>query len=751
MNAVFNKRTVIAACIMLLFSVLLLQFPLLDYLGYEFSFACAFLIMAVGGFLTIGLFKSRFKDCDGITMSDFHATIRQSILLSLLLLSIPFAASIINMLFVKNCSFPEGVLFYLLIPVVTMTWSVALAGMCSVIGRRARMWYFVVVIVVLLHSLALGYLTPAIYSYNFIYGFFPGFSYDETLQISFALILFRCLTILTAIFFLLFSRLVIVRRIKTVERPKFLVNILAPIVCGAVILFAWFLREDLGFESSSQIIRQTLGEHHRTQHFDIYYSSASFSDSEIRRVGAEHEFRFDQVQTALRVSFTGRVSSYIFPDIDMKRRFIGTGNTNIAKPWRKEIHLNKDSWDDVLKHELVHVMAGEFGMPVIKAHYNTGLVEGLAMAIDDDFGNRTLREYAAAMLKFNLIRDPARLVKPFGFAVQSSTVSYVMMGAFCRYLIDRYGIVHFKELYGGRSVEDVYGIPYERLVDEWRHSLERVEVPSSLRRHVEFYFRRPSIFAKECARAIANLNDRASRSLDKKDPVMAMEFFHAGLQMSWNSESYAGLVRSMFGATRYDSVIALVGTQMQDSVRRSGIANLFLIYADALWYRGQSDEAKNVYEEILALDLSERYNEAATVRLMVMKDHSLGAALPAYFAGSLKDSAAARFLDSLKRTTSSPVLRYLKARFDVRLHDYSDALCELDSIAAPFGNGILDAGRERLFGEACFMTADYQKARAHFWQSLNFLDNQSSVNRINDWLERCKWFEENLARSAMAP
>ncbi|HEV8538557.1 MAG TPA: hypothetical protein VGR15_06500 [Bacteroidota bacterium] len=751
MRTMLDNRLAIPAVIVLIFSVIVLQLPLFNYLGYEFSVAVAFLAVALNGFSAIRLFRSEFADRHKISREDFRRVIGKLLREGLLLLLVPFAAATLNMMLVKNCSYWEGALFYLLIPAVTVIWSVALAATCAVFVRRALLLYLVAVIVVLVHPLYLGYTTPQIYSFNFIYGYFPGFSYDEVLRISTPMILFRCLTLVVALFFVLCSRIVILHRTKA-ERDHMLVpGILALMTCSALILCSWLFRVELGFESSTRFIQRTLGEHYTTEHFDIYYSRESFSDVEIRRVGLEHEFRFDQVRAALRVSWRDRISSYIYPDIDLKRRFIGTGNTNIAKPWRKEIHLNKDSWDDVLKHELVHVLAGEFGMPIIRVHYNTGLVEGLAMAVDGDFGHRTLPEYAAAIMKFNLVRDPARLVKPVGFAAQSSTLSYVMMGAFCRYLIDRYGIIHFKEVYGGKTVEDVYGMPYERLVDEWRHSLERVDVPQSSRRHIEFYFRRPSIFAKECARAIASVNERASRALEQNDAVAAMELFHTGLKMSWNSESYAGLVRAMFGAARYDSVIGLIGIHLQDSIRRSGIVNLFLVYGDALWRTGDTANARHIYAEILSLDLSERYDQSAAVRLSVLNDPSLGSVLPVYFAGLLKDSTAVFLLDSLQRTSPSSTIRYLKARVLFRLHGYDGAVRELDSIRTPFGDDILDAGKEQLLGEACFMKGSYQQARMHFWQSLNFLRNQSSVNRVKDWIERCEWFESNLARSAMAP
>ncbi len=740
-----RKRDIVQFVIMLLYAILCSQLPLFNYIGYEFSVAIAIALPFIVGIPAIKLFRKHFQDKSAINVSEVWFFVRESLLRGVLLLFLPLIVGTLNMFVVKNCSYGEGILFYLLIPTVTLVWVTALALFCAVGVRHSFLLYLLILSVVFLHPLYLGYFTPQIYSYNVIYGYFPGFSYDEILRISIPLVLFRCVTLIIAVFLFLLSLLMIIRRTKDSASYSARWIIVGVLLCGTTIVSVWVFRVELGMESSTKHIQQTLGAHHQTEHFDIYYARESFTEKEIQRVGTEHEFRFHQVTTALQTPLNDRVSSYIYPDIDTKRRFIGTGNTNIAKPWRKEIHLNRDSWDDVLKHELVHVIAGEFGMPVIKAHYNIGLVEGLAMAIDPEFGNRTLPEYAKAMIQFKLGVDPVRLIKPVSFAAQASTVSYVMMGAFCKYLIEHYGIARFKDLYRGVSVDDVYGMSYEKLAEGWQHSLDSIDVPLSMRRHVEYFFRRPSIFAKECARTIADLNDRGSRYLEKKNPLAAAEVFQRALQKSWNTESYSGLVRATFGIARYDSVIQLVAAQAQDTLHRSSIINLFLLYGDALWHQREYPAAHSVYEGILSLDLLTRYNEAATIRLAALHAPHLQTTLPVYFAGVLNDTAALHLVDSLHSISTSSILQYLRAKITKRLHDYDAVIQTLDE-EIEFNSSLLDAGKEQLLGEAYFMKGDYQQAKRHFKLSQSFLSNQSSVDRINDWLERCAWFENNYAQ-----
>ena len=499
-----KKRSALFGLVYAFLAFIISRFPLFNYLGYEFSAAFTFIVPLTSGIMSFSILNESKYQPSASIQKEYGISLSRSIKHHFVLLLIPLLVITINAAVVKNCSYFEGLLFYLLLPCVTMIFCSTLAGWCWVVFRQARLSYALILAIMLLHPIYIGFTTPQIYSYNFIYGFFPGFSYDEVLTISPILILFRLITLIVASLLLLIAYFILSysKRSERVASKMFAFtnivklktkNILI-VILSTILVVVWFMRGSMGFESNTRLIQQALGAIYATDHFSIFYSPKSFSQEEIRWAAAEHEFRYHQVETALQTHFSGKIDSYIYPDAETKRRYIGTGTTNIAKPWRKEIHLNKDSWESTLKHELVHVVAGEFGLPLIKIHYHTGLVEGIATAVDGDFGNRTLHEYAAAMIKFGLIKNTEHLVSPLGFILQSSSVSYTLMGSFCRFLLDRYGILRFKELYGGKSTDEVYGKSYVELVDEWQHFLLRVEVPEQWREHAEFYFKRPSIF-----------------------------------------------------------------------------------------------------------------------------------------------------------------------------------------------------------------------------------------------------------------
>src|SRR6267143_4219200 len=746
-----EKAYLVSGAILLIFSVAVIQLPLLNYLGYEFSLVIALVVPWFCGIPAMRTFRSRLPVPSNL--QEFQHAARAALRQSGLILLLPVIVATANVFFVRNCSYIEGLLFYALIPGIAAFWCVGLALFCRLLFPRPQRAYWLVIVLVFLYPLYIGYFSPQIYSYDLIYGFFPGFSHDEVLTIAPGLLLFRLVTVLTGLLLLSLSQFIVINGLTTGTLMSRLSGFSALLtrrrlhgwiaVLCLICALAWMLRDRLGFETSQGYLEQTLGSSYSTDHFLIHYSRESYSPSEIRWVAALHEFRFGQVEAALQVHFRGKVASYVYPDGDTKQRLIGTNMTNIAKPWRREIHLDKSSLESTLKHELVHVLAGEFGLPVIKIHYHAGIVEGLATAVGTDFGNRTLDEYAAAAKKFDVIADPRSLINPVGFALKAPAVSYVLMGSFCKYLIDRYGIVLFRALYGGKSPSVVYGKSFDGLIDEWQRYLDRVDVPESWRPHVEFYFKRPSIFARECARQVAKHNEQGYRKLAMHDPAAAMEDFSEGLRTSWNSESYAGLVRSAYTAGRYDTVVQLLNSPVIDSLHRTGLLNLNLLYGDALWHKGDVAGAKNAYQEVLALDLSEPLDEAAAVRIAVLDDPELRGSLREFFVGSPNDSVSLQLLNGLRRRSANPVVSYLEGGLYLRMRMFEKSVELLEPVAGKLSSAILNARTERMIGEAQFRLKNFEKARAHFWQALNFISNAASAQRIDDWIDRCGWFEKD--------
>ena len=743
-----HRQVIIPAVVMFVYAAAVSRLPLLNALGYEYCAAIAFALPVVPGLFLLKAY-ARLGAADGLALRQAAACL--------------FAALVVgwlNSFLVKNCAPGEGLGWFLLITVAGMAWVAALAAFCAAAFRRAMLWYFVILAAVLLHPVFLGYYTPRVDSYNFLYGYFPGFTYDEDLAITKTLGLWRLVTLICAAGLAAATGIARGRReragqqLSLFEEPRMGSPILpaAIVLCLAVIVLGWFLRTDAGVETTASSLSKALGSAVATQHFRIHYDASKIPEREIRWVAAEHEFRFAQMSAFLETDTNRVIDSYLYPDAEAKRRLIGAGNTDIAKPWRSEIHLDGESWRATLGHELAHALAGEFGMPVIRANVNVGLTEGLATAASSSFGNFSLREYAAAMLRFGIVADPASLLRPTGFAFNVSTVSYVLMGAFCEHLIERYGMHPFRAWYGGAAPEDAYGKDAQALVAEWRASLDSVKVPDERRAHVEYYFRRSSIFAKECARAVANLNAEGSRALEGRRYQDAMEAFTAGLNASWNAGSFAGLARTFLGAGDPGRAVRMFNAELADTARRGTLAGLQFVYGDALLLRNDERSAREVYRGIRALDLSPAANEAAELRLAVCESPEYRELLAPWVAGMIGDSVA---FDRISRIAStvppSPLLQYVMGRLYLSREDYASAARATVEYLKPFSYDALNGAMGDIAATAFFRLGDFEAARVFYERTLDFNPGPGVLRRMRDRAERCRWFEVNWSSVQPVP
>lgn len=748
--------TTIPAALYLLVSLLCTQFPLLHYLGYEFSAAIALVASIVSGVLTIRFVKKVLAGSGGrppSTAPSLPLTVfRRSLLFNLVLLLIPLVVMLTNALFVKNCSMLEGFGFFLLIPAVSVVFSTALGVFCGVHYRYAKTMFVLFVLATFAEVLAVGYFTPAIFSYNFFYGYFPGLTYDEILGISPSLVLFRLLTLILAAGLVWMAVLITQNSdvndaswAKGVALIGAMVQGRAVFVTAAlttVVIVTWWFRGELGFDSTSNFIRKSLGQVVETEHFRIYYSQESYNAEEIRWIAAEHEFRLKQVAGAFNLPRKEVLESYIYPSNEAKRRLMGAGNTNIAKPWSGQIHISHASLDAVLKHELVHVVAARFGAPVLKASFSTGLVEGLAMAIEWDWGNRTPHQYAAAMRAFGAGTDIRSIISPAGFASQASSVSYVLAGSFCRFLIDTYGMRNMAALYRSAEYEAIYGKPLDSLVAEWHRFLDTIPVDDQERDVVDVLFRRPPIFDKVCARVVAARNARARSFLAQKRYSDAQALFRQSYDETSGYEAFSGLLAAAHRGGNYEILTTALDSLIMLDERPSQYLPLFLMIGDAFWIRGMTERAMALYRRVEVANLSEGLTEAARLRQHAAAEPDSEWRL--YFLSDENDSGRVAALREIVRHSAGSWLpRYLLAQLLLRGKQFDEAAHMLGTVNLQGVDPILEARRLKMLGASLFRLKRFEEAKAAFWRSMNSVSTEVARFEVNDWVERCEWMKTN--------
>jgi len=743
-------------------AVILSQIPLFNYLGYEFSAVTGIIGGLLSGFLTIGLFRQRFAGHHAISRNDLISFVSSTLVFNVVLLLIPLILISLNAFFVKNCSFSTGLAFFVLIPVVTIFFSVCLGVSSAVLFRRASIMYTIVFIFILLHPIYLTLTTPQLFAYNSLFGYFPGFTYDEVLTITRTLILSRLLTVVAGV--TLFSVTLIAAqhssrsdRLFTKLRTlrylfRWSMESVSALIGLIILATAYIMRHDLRFESSASFIQRQLGSKYVTQHFNIYYSATRVNEDRIKWIAATHEFRYMQVARALRVNLYDKIDSYLYPTPELKRELIGTSTTNIAKPWRREVHLNLDSFEGTFKHELVHVLAGTFGMPLLRISPTPGLIEGLAVAVDWDAGDRTPHQFAAALFRSGLVGDFESVFSFTGFAAKPSSVSYLLCGSFCRFLIEEYGMRRFAALYPWGQFQKVYRRPLGNLLEEWRLYLRSTEVPPSDITRSRLLFARPSVFGKVCARTIAELNEEASASFTRKEYERAFQLYQSSYAMSQNREAALGLFASEFRLGRYDSVSAQLEEIFNDSTKAPAFVLSKLTLGDCQWLLGNQQKAKQVYEELRGLDVLEAYNEASAVRLEVLRYPEFDIFMRRYIAAAGDDSIRVSILQqALREEPVNSVVLYLLGKTSIRQERYQEALKALSKIGRKksekpgkhFDDPVLDYELEKSLGFCLLQLKDFQSAKVHLWNSLNYTMNEGDVNFINDRIEYCDWLDEH--------
>jgi hypothetical protein len=529
-----------------------------------------------------------------------------------------------------------------------------------------------------------------------------------------------------------------VRLLAVMAEPRN--RVFASVAVLAAILFYVF-RCTLGFESTASFIRHELGGELRTAHFVIYYPDSSFTREELARIRQEHEFQLDRILREFALQNVAPIESYIYPSVTAKQRLIGAGVTSIAKPWNNQVHIVQSSLHSVLKHELIHVVAGRFGLPLIRASLSTGLVEGLAVALDEPAGTRTLHQYAAALRHYGLLPDITGLMDITGFASQSGAVSYTVAGSFCRYLIDRYGIRTLTQVYGSASYQRAFGRSLRELVGEWHSSLDRVTVSESDRAAVDVLFRSSPIFRRVCARVVAGRNAEARLAFREKRYAAARDLFLSSYTDAGGYEAMAGHLTSLFRLGEYGSVVELMRRYLGELSRPLELLPLYVMMGDAFWAMGDESAADSFYAVTAGADLSERSAEDALLRQCARATPGRESFLR-YFLMDPADSARCELADSMSGSSPGSVLwAYLKGRDLEREGKDDRSLSVLEGVSLAEVSPRLEAIRRMSLGGSLFRLNRLEEAKAQFWLSLNYYRTEAAQLAVEEWIDRCEWMK----------
>lgn len=442
---------------------------------------------------TIGCFWAAMRAAKPASRQDFFGSLR--ILGLLYITGIPL---FIHALF-TGCLTIDGVGFWLLIPFPAVFFGVS-------IGRLVRKFRFpapftITTLILLFCAVGVWLVEflnfPQVYYFNHVWGVWPGPIYDESVQISGSFLFFRWITFLWIIL------LWILPSWNRSTQTK-LITVLA----GISLMLSYLSLDEMGVISPRKTIQQQLAGLHQTEHFNLFFDAEAFSGDEINYWAARHEFHFEQISDLLEIEWpeNRKIESYLYAHAWQKKKITGAKFTSYVPVWleQDQLHIAKQHLENVLKHELVHVISKQFGNRLFNASLSIGLIEGAAEGIAKDASSRsTLHQIVASEKPFPTASEMKFALSISGFYGSAGAISYTTAGSFVDYLLEEFPVQNFKKAYPAGDFEDAYSRSFEELVSGWHQKLEKTEIDSLDRQISELIYAQRSLFQKTCPHSVS--------------------------------------------------------------------------------------------------------------------------------------------------------------------------------------------------------------------------------------------------------
>jgi len=580
-KTIIRKRTVWLPALSILAGCLLLAFPLIR----SFHLDSAIIGGVLGGSIAVWLGSGRNARDRNVLW----------IISAVYLAAIPL---IIRDL-ATGCIDADGLAFWIFIPSFSIFFGYGLgrAGryLFPVSGRIVSVTLFLMFLI--LGAVVPFFLFPQLFFYNHIFGYWPGAIYDESVTFPGRLILFRIISLTWIGIFWMIPHL------KGSDRV--IKGIFGLLLISLIISYTMMPQNNLVSPETS--IRKSLGGHHQSEHFDLYYSENHFEKKEIAFVSRLHEFHFSELKDTLSVLWPAnkRISSYLYGNERQMQRNTGARGVSFVPVWQRtpQLHMRKESVDQTLRHELVHVLAREFGNRTLNASWIIGLVEGLAVALAPATSTRLTSDQLVVANDAFLDKEQInRLFSMTGFYREPSSVAYSVSGSFTAVLLEKYPVDWFKEAYGASSLELAYGDVMDEAVRAWHEKLEQVSVDPDEKELAKAIFSIPSIFEASCPRVYSGFDkhrDGWRLSMSEKDTATAMHHLEKALyyESDWN-RGWTEWIRLKLETRNQDdeSSIADILRKEKEMPEHAAIS---LLLTDARVLSGKKDDAFEIREKAM--------------------------------------------------------------------------------------------------------------------------------------------------------
>ena len=415
-------------------------------------------------------------------------------------LVVPLALLTLSLAWRPNCGYAQGLgLFLALVPPSVLFGLGVAVAVTGLEARGPRVTAALVVLSVALGGVAfdLG-LHPQLFTYSHVFGGVLGPIYDEELAVRPGLFAAKAQTVLWAVALVAAG----LRRRGAGEGARRVLW-----ASAAALALSYAAARPLGIVQTERGLEAALSHEVDLGPVVLHLDPAT-PPARARRLADEALYRFETLAAAIEARPAVPVEVFLYPDPDTKAALIGSRTTSVVPVWlpTPQIHMLEDEVARSLGHEMVHVLAREFGVPVLKASPAVGLVEGLAVALEPPDGLPDAARLVVAGRALEPdeggLEAPAAAVRatmsPAGFWSSRAGVAYTANGAFVGWLLDRFGPGPLKAAYRTGRFEPAYGRSLEALTDEWARELEGLDVDPEAVAVARWLFSRPSLFERRC-------------------------------------------------------------------------------------------------------------------------------------------------------------------------------------------------------------------------------------------------------------
>lgn len=715
-------------------AIVVAQFPLLNVLGLEYAAAMAPFVSFVAGWVF-----SRQE------LPLRYRTWLQWIVRAAALCLPPLLVGLLAALFIRNCSLPQGVADYLLVVPAAAVVGLGLAVLARGLTSSWPRTLFVVLWLAALVPFIVGPLFgPQIFSFNLIIGYFPGFSYDEALGLPGSLPGFRAVTLWFAATALVAG--VQLARARQEKRRFWQHRPLVPALASAILLLiVWWQADRFGWSSSLERIERELGGRFDGEHLVVLFPEGELTEEQAGRLLAYHEFTYERIRRTLRVWPGQKIVSVLYRDAAQKNRLTGGGRTNFAKPWLGQVHLLLADVQPTLRHELVHVLAAEFGIPLLGIGVNAGVIEGLAVALERTTNGESVHRAAAQVLAAGYRGRVEDLFSTTGFFRGNSSASYALAGSFSRYLIERFGIRSYKTFYRTGDAQRAFFHDLSALAGGWRRRIDEIPLTASDTAKAVYLYTRAPLQARECARVIGDLHANARTAFAARRDAEGLSFAERSWSLTRSPEAAGLLALGLVRAGQDAELLSFVDALRDDTLRWPFLRTLDVMAGDAWWRLDSLVQAGSAYERVRDLGLSTDWTESAAFRWEALTKWGWDRPLVAVVVGQDPDSIKRRVLEAAALAEQGrkrgPLLRYAAARLISSEREPASVIRLLHNIP-PLGRDVLDYAARRKLASASIVVGAYEQAKAALWESLNYTSSEADMLDVSEMIAYCDWLSE---------